>query len=617
MYQLTTRAWEIVCGNLTSFGNTLSVAHKDGLMELVGWFTHLAHGIKKGRYAFPLDCGLGKTQSVVAWCAALHQLGRKDLSVAVAAGRVEQLCEIKRDLIANGILEETIGLLHSLKDATEPSTPNGEERQILLITHARVLGGDLELFNRHQGKPRNLLIWDEALIVSESQSVSRIYLHKAWGWRKPDLIQGEPVWEYMEEALRVLDEEHKRESEGLPPVTMHLPDLTHHQVSAFRERLGKYREVQPLHTLLDIQSQGLRVVAGSGGGGVVTYNVNIPPELKSIAVLDAGYPISMLQKLDAGIRNKAQWCKGIKRYDNVTIHHMVAMSGRNKVTADFSKRKEDRKLSKEICKAVQQMPKDQGVILFTFKPRAEDPVGKGKGVDFAKILQADLEDAGVDTQATITVLERGVSVQKPRFVWRTWGQQTGDSQFAYCENVVFAGVLHRSPLELRGSSLGQRDNILADTPDSLVEQLSNSEIAHALYQAMCRGSCRFVEGNQARAMNAYLIHHQEGPALRDLLDTAMPGLKWERWEGEHIGTPKETLQSQLAETIKVYLMSLAESVPKVSTNKLKEGIDCMGVHANTLTAALEIALDDLAGHWKKDGRSVARFTVADMFTIEE
>jgi hypothetical protein len=611
-YQLTALAWEIVCRNLTSFGNVLSGPHKDGLMEVVGWFTQLAYGQKKGRYAFPLDCGLGKTQSVVAWCAALHQLGRKDLSIAVAAFRVEQLCDIKRDLILNGVPAESIGLLHSLKDASEPCTPGGEGRQILLITHARVLGGDLELFNSYGGKARNVLIWDEALIVSESQSIERRFLQKSWGWINPDLTDGEPVWNYMAGALDTLAEEQERQRNGLSPTPIRLPPLTYQQVAAFRERLGNDLNVFPLHSLLDIQHQDLRAVGGSGGGGVITYNVAIPKELENIAVLDAGYPISLLQQLDVGITNAAKWCTGIKRYDNVTIHHMIANSGRMAVTKDFGT---DRKVSAEVCKVVQQLPTDQGVILFTFKTRPAS--GKGKPVDFAGILKDDLEAAGVDTQATVTVLEKGEPVQRSRFVFRTWGQETGDSQFAYCKHVVFAGVLHRHPLELTGSSIGQRDDLMADTPSSLVEDLATSEIAHVLYQAMCRGCCRFVDGLQAHAMDVWLIHHQEGPALRTLLDKAMPGLKWTLWVGEHIGTPRDTKQAQLAETIRGYLLSLPEVVTKMSTNKLKEGAGITHHVAKTVTRALEDALDGLDGLWRTDGRSVVRYRVEDMFTEEE
>jgi hypothetical protein len=139
---LTFRAFDIVTANLSRFGNQLGEEHRTALMELVGGFTFLAFGLKKGRYAYSLPTGMGKTQSIVAWCAALHELGYSDVSVAVAAGKVEALCQLKRDLIVNGVPPEAIGLIHSYEYqagltgelpngyASEPPTRDNDDRQL-------------------------------------------------------------------------------------------------------------------------------------------------------------------------------------------------------------------------------------------------------------------------------------------------------------------------------------------------------------------------------------------------------------------------------------------------------------------------------------------------------
>ena len=56
---------------MEGFGNVLSEAHREALICIVGRFTMLAAGTTKGRWAYPLVCGGGKTQAVVAWCAEL------------------------------------------------------------------------------------------------------------------------------------------------------------------------------------------------------------------------------------------------------------------------------------------------------------------------------------------------------------------------------------------------------------------------------------------------------------------------------------------------------------------------------------------------------------------
>jgi hypothetical protein len=45
----------------------------------------------------------------------IHQLKKANLSVAISASQVEALCQLKRDLIDNGVPEQEIGLVHSYK----------------------------------------------------------------------------------------------------------------------------------------------------------------------------------------------------------------------------------------------------------------------------------------------------------------------------------------------------------------------------------------------------------------------------------------------------------------------------------------------------------------------
>lgn len=112
--------------------------------------------------------GTGKTQSVVAWIAATWKLGLK-LSVSVSAAHIEALCDIKRSLVAAGVPERAIGLRHAYgANASEPDT--GElDRRIMLVSHSRMRGGgNTYLFSHHDGKPRDLLIWDETLMTADA-----------------------------------------------------------------------------------------------------------------------------------------------------------------------------------------------------------------------------------------------------------------------------------------------------------------------------------------------------------------------------------------------------------------------------------------------------------------
>ena len=92
---------------------SLSPTHEAALRAMLDGFAKLITGQEKGRIAWPLPPGAGKSQSIAATITALHVLGL-DHAVTVAASRVESLCELIRDLRNMGkVPEEKIGLLHS------------------------------------------------------------------------------------------------------------------------------------------------------------------------------------------------------------------------------------------------------------------------------------------------------------------------------------------------------------------------------------------------------------------------------------------------------------------------------------------------------------------------
>jgi hypothetical protein len=127
-------------------------------MALVGSMTNMAMGKLRGRYAFGLPTGCGKTSSIVAWIACLHESGAlgNPTSVSVVAVSLKKLATLKRDLIEQGVPEDKISLVHGKKyDATkvediksgtadqrtldtyasEPSDHDKGERPIALVAH--------------------------------------------------------------------------------------------------------------------------------------------------------------------------------------------------------------------------------------------------------------------------------------------------------------------------------------------------------------------------------------------------------------------------------------------------------------------------------------------------
>src|SRR5262249_9560396 len=150
--------------------------------------------------------------------------------------------------------------------------------------------------------------------------------------------------------------------------------------------------MQPAVTLLELGDEPIRVVP-TANGGVVSYTVSVPPELRNIIILDASHPVRRLIQLDKSIhdaekelpevRNIGVPLSGLKRFDRLIVHQMFAGGGRSTMAEDFAKPyASDRKTTREIIEIVRQVPGDEAVLIFVYKDR--------DGVDYAKVLADDM-----------------------------------------------------------------------------------------------------------------------------------------------------------------------------------------------------------------------------------
>ena len=121
--------------------------------------------------------------------------------------------------------------------------------------------------------------------------------------------------------------------------------------------------------------------------------------------------------------------------------------------------------------------------------------------------------------------------------------------------------------------------MLADVQGSLVTDIQRSEIAHSLYQAMSRGSCRDTVDGHAKPMKAWLIHHDNG--IHDIINKVMPGVSWSVWTPKHL-TQIDAKTDEVVLKVLGYLRSLPDTETKVSTRVVKDvlGLRDSGVSEN-------------------------------------
>ena len=638
---LTLQAYNTLKAHLKRHGNILSEDHAKALFNLVGSFTEMAQGKLKGRWGFGLPTGAGKTSAIIAWVSTLCQMKHNHIAVAVSASKVEALCDLKRDLIDSGVSEDRIGLIHSYKFdkeaqeaaskgdvyavpqgyASEPS--EGGDRQILLVTHQRIRGGkDLKRFNTYQGRQRDLVIWDESLMVSDSIGLTvrdlraeRKYLEGL------DREQDTSLVDYLGRCLSVITDEldkigegDKLEStaEGRSGV-IHLPFASVAEVATFGSSLATARySLSSIRHLLDITGGTVKVTP-TGTGGFIHYEISVAPELDTIAVLDASYPIRNLMRCDPTINDaetdgveegfiRQMSCpfSQIKRFDDVTIHQLPKGGGRTTLSRQFSKSKpEERIASKEVVEVIKSIPDDEAILIFVFKDRSSG------GMGFRGTLLKDLELVGVDADAVITIKEGGKDVERRRIVIDTWGNETSTNRFGYCTNVILCGVLQRSLNDLEGAWHGQSDtNLEGDIGAKELLALRNSEAAHAIYQAISRGSCRKMTEGKANPMRAWMIFPSK--SIQESLGRAMPGVIFTRWKSCFQDSTSRPVH-QAARAIESCLKAIPTTLKKLSLRQLKKESG-LGekFSASTFKRARQLALDEVKDTWVLDQRSVVR-----------
>src|SRR5688572_7317758 len=159
-------------------------------------------------------------------------------------------------------------------------------------------------------------------------------------------------------------------------------------------------------------------------------------------------------------------------------------------------------------------------------------------------------------------------------------------------NVILAGVIHRSLLDIAAAAVGQLDDRHAKLGTRMLKELLESEVAHSIFQAISRGKCREVDHGQAKPMKAWVIYPRP---LQRLLDPVLPGAKWEPWKPVHEGICGDGEVARMALAIHDYLRAQPETVRKVPTKQIKKALQIPGEVERTFRRAVQRLTDLAAG----------------------
>jgi hypothetical protein len=494
----------------------------------------------------------------------------------------------------------------------------------MLVSHARVRsnGKDFDLFGRHLMEDRPLTIYDESLISSDSFAVSARLVFQAVASlgevvRDQQGIHLSELHAYLLDATQAIraeleilkDDARDIHKNGLPIQLAARDESTVEAWVLLLQRSGGLLlrgTADILVGFLSVCLFPLQVLKADDGSGVVAIRQAVPQKLKDIVILDASGPIRELVRLDRSITFVDSFPPGdLKSFEDVAIHQLMASGSRSALEQSYPQAgREGAAVTREVMEIVKREAKEdptRSFLFFAFIKRS--------GLDILKELRTAITLAGFDLEAALP-LGPGDRVQRKRFSFLTWGQHEALNGFEHAQTVILCGVLHRSHLDMAAAVKGQAGYLGAPTPNSIVRQVLDGELAHCVYQAASRGSCRNVDNGRAVAMRLHVIHR--GYGLKTILDKVMPGAVWKHCDPIHL--KKAQAAGKTAEMLGRlidHLRTVPHDINKVSSRVIKEAMAVPSDEGSKSAFKRAAAALEVSEHgWSSEGRSVVRAVVA-------
>lgn len=656
---VSTKATERLVRLLESYDNRVSPDQTERLVSIVGRMAILASGQGNGgRFVFDMACGRGKTTSIRAFIGELFRQNVVDAPLIVASSRVEQLCDLKRDLIAEGVPEKEIGLYHSYDYdpsiskkvlsgeitrpdnlATEPaSTRHPAHFRVVLLTHRRVKTGKGEdgsiptnmrdiagpydgnptiseaMFYAHEGvlMKRNLLIWDEGLISSKSRTVELSKLKGEFevmttslthdkGGNAATLEAMSVATEWIEECVRVIEHEQSRQRDKhLAPKGVDLPVLkAEHRNMLNKLFAGQWRDrstIAPIHLTFPASLELVRMSA-------FRLRLVLTQTAQAILRYDIELPsvCDRIVVLDGSYQIRTLEKIDPELKDGYQADHRKPQASEryDRVTLHRAKMNAGRSGLKERV--------DSGQYAELLASFLKEKVGPDEGCliflykdrdkkagRFESTVRQQLQDLGIDLQEKIMTRDG----ERLRFPILTWGLETATNSYSYCKHVLLPGIYHLPEHVAASMLIAQKRDLLSPVTSPEVRDVIESEAFTAAHQAVMR-VVRQWDGDQAHERHLWVFYPSD--RIEKVLSGIMPGLKIEAWELPDADIPQYV---KLAADIMSFMDTVGDQ--KIS---FKSMLNQFPDYSDRVKRdAMDIVKSDIVG-WKVEGRSFVKTIV--------
>lgn len=474
------------------YGQEPTPAMWSGLSAVAAALERMANGIcAPSVYVSSLDPGVGKTQLLVHFLRELlRSPDHASVGAIICVNRKEQIRSISKEASL-----DRFAVLTADPDLNAIATAEANEARVLFTTQQMVEARSLRFGSfaavsafHFNGNPRQVRVWDEAILPGQALMVSLDDLHTL-----PAELRRlhRPFTEALDGLMKQIDLAEDRQR-------IAIPDLPHiHEVSeAEAQKATTGRATKTVERVWPLFGRTV-TVRRDYGVSILDYRDSLPSDLQPVVVLDASARVRTTYDLwDKHRGGMMRLQAAVKDYAGLTIGVWDRGGGKDAFARDAAT------MAEGIAKTISSRPDEEWLVVHHM-PTNE--------FNLRQLVLA------------------GLSTDAANVHFLTWGRHDATNEFAHIPNVILAGTLFKP--EPVYEALGR---LAAKQPSSCgpfveIDEVKRGENAHGILQALCRGSVRHLKDGRCPSCRAFIIA-RKASGIPQLLHDLFPGAEITEWQ---------------------------------------------------------------------------------------
>lgn len=477
-----------------------STAMKTALYDVLLKLEAMAKGTcNPSIFLSSLDPGVGKTQTVVHFVQALLKSpDYSDVGVIICLSRLDEIAQLTK---AMDIGQDQFAVFTSDNELNCLGSATPNKARVLFTTQQmiekRCEGQSFcqtEAFH-FQGQPRQVRIWDEAILPGRTLTVNRDELFDLIRPLRPNAPDLAAVVEKLADDLKGIDD-------GSAFKIPHFADefgVGNNDVLRLLE--GNSPNCLASASALWLVSGKTVTVRKDGtlGNTVLDYQETLPDDIAPVVVLDAsGRVRSAYDQWECQRGGLTRLRPAPKRYENLVIHVWTTGGGKSAF------RRKGQELLDGIVSTINTKPEEDWLVVH------------------------HKDGIGMDFESEVRDLVKG---NPNRVNFLHWGNHHGTNAYADVPNVILAGTLFYRPsyYESLGRLVSGKPSEEGIYGKNDRREIMAGEHRHLILQALCRGAVRKAHQDQCAPCNAYIIASVRS-GIPAMLKQIFPGCRLKRWQ---------------------------------------------------------------------------------------